>query len=156
LNLGKLVFHILYYQKDKDVVLQRIKELENWYESLSRASLDNIVNYYHEDAYFKDPFNEFYSREKIKGIFIDMFKRLESPNFKFIDSITNNSESFISWDFRFQIKGRSICIHGSTHLKWRDGKVFYHRDYWDVGEEVLLKLPLVKIIYGRFRKMLAH
>ena len=47
-------------------------------------------------------------------------------------------------------------IHGSTHLKYNvESKIIYHRDYWDVGEEILLKIPLIKIMYRYIQKKLA-
>ena len=35
-------------------------------------------------------------------------------------------------------------IHGVSHLRFDDeGKVTYHRDYRDTGEELYAKLPLI-------------
>lgn len=35
-------------------------------------------------------------------------------------------------------------IHGISHLRFDDdGKVNNHRDYWDTGEELYAKLPLI-------------
>lgn len=35
-------------------------------------------------------------------------------------------------------------IRGVSHLRFgEDGKVIYHRDYWDTGEELYAKLPLI-------------
>ena len=35
-------------------------------------------------------------------------------------------------------------IRGVSHLRFGDdGKVTYHRDYWDTGEELYGKLPLI-------------
>ena len=35
-------------------------------------------------------------------------------------------------------------IHGVSHLRFDDeGKVTHHRDYWDTGEELYAKLPLI-------------
>lgn len=136
--------------------MKDLDKLKYWYENLSPESLEQIDTFYTEQSFFKDPFNEFYSRDKIKGIFKDMFNKLESPSFVFIDLIDSNEASFITWDFKFLVKGKEFVIHGSTHLKWESGRIYYHRDYWDVGEEVLLKIPLLRRLYGSFRKKLAH
>jgi hypothetical protein len=35
-------------------------------------------------------------------------------------------------------------IRGATHLRFNDeGKVTWHRDYWDAAEELYAKLPLI-------------
>ena len=44
------------------------------------------------------------------------------------------------------MKGQSIerRIHGSSHLRFaHDGRVAYHRDYWDAAEELYETLPLL-------------
>ena len=36
------------------------------------------------------------------------------------------------------------CIRGATHLRFAaDGRVSFHRDYWDAAEELYEKLPLL-------------
>jgi hypothetical protein len=132
-----------------------LNKLIEWYEKLDRESLHCIDDLYDSQCFFKDPFNEIRGVEKIKKIFIHMFTNLENPHFIFLDIITNETSSFLTWDFIFFIKNKEYKIHGSTHLKWLNGKVIYHRDYWDVGEELLLKIPLIRSIYGYFAKKLA-
>jgi hypothetical protein len=36
------------------------------------------------------------------------------------------------------------CIRGASHVRFAsDGRVAYHRDYWDAAEELYEKLPVV-------------
>jgi len=47
-------------------------------------------------------------------------------------------------------------IRGVTHLKFgTDGKVNYHRDYWDAAEELYMKLPVIGRLMRGLRKILA-
>ncbi|MBC7538455.1 MAG: nuclear transport factor 2 family protein [Bacteriovorax sp.] len=133
-----------------------IKGLSDWYENLAEENLDKMDLFYAENFFFKDPFNEITGREKVKGIFKHMFETLDEPHFVFIDVIIQEKSAFVTWDFIFKIRGTHFKIHGSSHLKYNeDDKIIYHRDYWDVGEELLLKIPVVKSLYGLFRKKLA-
>lgn len=129
-----------------------INELKEWFENLTPQSLDNINHFYAEKAFFKDPFNELEGIDDIKHIFIHMFENTESSKFTFIDIIENTNSCFITWDYDLSLKGSQYRIHGSSHLKFEEGRIIYHRDYWDVGEELLLKVPIIKSIYGSFRK----
>ena len=84
-----------------------------------------------------------------------MFITFKNPHFAFIDTIENSEEIFLTWDFIFSYKEKLLKIHGSTHLKLNyEEKIVYHRDYWDVGEELLLKIPLIKSLYGFFQNKL--
>lgn len=136
--------------------MKNIKELFDWYETLTPASLKDIDNFYATQAFFKDPFNELIGIEGLTKIYQDMFEKLEKPHFKFIDRICDDDQIFLTWDFTFAIKGKEYLIHGSSHLKLNDKLlIIYHRDYWDVGEELLLKIPVIKNLYGPLRKKLS-
>ena len=136
--------------------MNNLKELMKWYETLREESLDTINLYYDNAVFFKDPFNEINGINHVKKIFKEMFLKLEDPRFVFLETIEQGKSAFLTWDFIFKIKGKQFSIHGSSHLKFNDeNKIIYHRDYWDVGEELFLKIPFVKSIYGVFRKKLA-
>ena len=136
--------------------MNRLTEFKEWFINLNESTLDNIVSYYDENVFFKDPFNEFNGREKLKKLFLHMSITFKTPHFAFIDTIENSEEIFLTWNFIFSYKEKLFKIHGSSHLKLNDEeKIVYHRDYWDVGEELLLKIPLIKNLYGIFQKKLA-
>ena len=136
--------------------MNRLTEFKEWFINLNESTLDDIVSYYDENIFFKDPFNEFNGREKLKKLFLHMFMTFKNSHFVFIDTIENSEEIFLTWDFIFSYKEKLFNIHGSSHLKLNDEeKIVYHRDYWDVGEEILLKMPLIKSLYGFFQNKLA-
>ena len=136
--------------------MKSLTEFKEWVLNLNESTLDEIISYYDENVFFKDPFNEFNGREKLKKLFIHMFFTLKNPHFVFIDTIENSEGIFLTWDFNFSYKEKIFKIHGSSHLKLNDiNKIVYHRDYWDVGEELLLKIPFIKIFYGFFHNKLA-
>jgi len=136
--------------------LNNLKELKKWYENLKEGSLDEMNFLYDENVFFKDPFNEIKGRDKLMKIFVHMFETLEKPQFVILDTIENSGSAFLTWDFFLRIKGREYKIHGSTHLKFnKKNRIVYHRDYFDVGEEILLNVPFIRLMYSYFRKKLA-
>ena len=136
--------------------MNSLTEFKEWVINLNESTLDDIVSYYDENVFFKDPFNEFNGREKLKKLFFHIFITFKNPHFVFIDTIENSEGIFLTWDFIFSYKEKLFEIHGSSHLKLNDEeKIVYHRDYWDVGEEILLKIPLIKSLYGFFQNKLA-
>ena len=44
--------------------MNRLTEIKEWFVNLNESTLDDIVSYYDENVFFKDPFNEFNGREK--------------------------------------------------------------------------------------------
>ena len=126
----------------------RIDALVHFYESLTADCVGDFNSYYAEDAYFKDPFNEVRRLEDIREIFARMFRQIADPRFIITERVGDGSGLVLVWDMSFRMrswKPRKLhVIHGVSHLRFRgDGKVTYHRDYWDTGEELYAKLPLI-------------
>ncbi len=132
--------------------------VRDFYETLSPASLARIGLVYASEAYFRDPFNEVRGLDRVQRIFAHMFETLDAPRFVIIDAFEQGDQAFLTWDFHFQRKGHSqpIKIHGSSHLRFdAEGRVAYHRDYWDAAEELWERVPLLggvlRWLKGRLR-----
>lgn len=125
-----------------------IDTLVQYFETLSPESVSTLHRHYTEDAYFRDPFNEVRGVGEISGIFNRMFENLIDPRFVVTNRIVQADQAMLEWDFHFRIRrfrpDRSWTIHGTSHVCLTpEGRVHYHRDYWDSGAELYAKLPVV-------------
>jgi steroid Delta-isomerase len=127
-----------------DVALADIK---HYFEHLSRDSLSSLERFYAPEVRFKDPFNEVQGTAEVRRIFTHMFDNLHEPRFVVHEVVAQGTQAFLVWDFLFRMKRLSTaeqCIRGSSHLRLDgDGRITWHRDYWDAAEELYEKLPLV-------------
>jgi steroid Delta-isomerase len=137
--------------------MNRTKKLERiaeFFDSFSQESVNQLKALYTPDAYFRDPFQEVRGVVELERIFGHMYVTLIEPGFKIIDTIEQGDEAFLTWDFTFRFKRFSPketrTIRGSSHLRFAaDGKVSYHRDYWDAADMYAM-LPVI----GRVMKIL--
>lgn len=119
-------------------------KLLDWYATLTPESLDRIGEYYCADASFRDPFNQVVGIDAIQTIFHHMFENTQSPRFVLDTPLCDGLAAFVTWQFHFGLRGKHLIIEGSSHLEFNDqGKVTFHRDYWDASEELYEKLPLI-------------
>lgn len=126
-----------------------------WYQTLSPASLARLSEFYTEDAWFKDPFQEFASREQLRRVYQHMFDTLEQPRFEVTGTVLEGDQAFLIWNMHFRSGGRALSLHGSTHLLFaEDGRVRRHRDYWDAAEELYEKLPVLGWLMRQLKKKL--
>lgn len=136
-----------------------LQKLVHFFETISRETCSDLSAVYAEDAYFKDPFNELYGLPAVTKVFQHMFEQVDDPTFKITSSVLQGDTAFICWDFLFRMKrfnSQQQCIRGATHFRFRpDGKVNFHRDYWDAAEELYEKLPLLGCLM-RFLKSQAR
>ena len=126
---------------------EALNNLVHYWQTLTPAAVASIAEFYTEDAYFRDPFNEVTGIESIKHIFADIFVRLDQPAFTIIETIEQDHGAMLIWDFDFRIKKlkpqQKRRIHGASHIRFAvDGRVHYHRDYWDAAGELYEQLPL--------------
>jgi ketosteroid isomerase-like protein len=130
------------------------------FDELSQADVPRMHEFYTEDASFRDPFNDVRGLPEIQRIFGAMYEHLLEPRFHIREWVADQNGAFMVWDMTFRMAKYKPdvvqTIHGGTHLKFAtDGRVAYHRDYWDTGEELYAKLPLIGPVVRYLRRKLA-
>jgi len=125
-----------------------LARLVDFFESIDIAAAARIDSLYTADAFFKDPFNEVRGPAEIQRIFEHMFVQVAEPRFIVTTAMQNGSEAFLAWDFHFRMRRFDThtvqLIRGATHVRFAtDGRVAWHRDYWDAAEELYEKLPVI-------------
>ena len=137
-----------------------LDELVHYFETLSEESVDRLGEYYAADAWFKDPFNEVRGVAAIARIFRHMFAQLDAPRFVINERIADGRSAMLAWEFSFRSRSPALRsaqrIRGVTHLRFdADGRVDYHRDYWDAAEELYFRLPLIGALLRGLQRRLA-
>ena len=126
---------------------EAVERVRGFFESISPAAVRRIDEIYAADAYFKDPFNEVRGIEPIRRIFSHMFEQVDAPRFVVREAVADGDSAFLTWDFLFRARrlgDAEQVIHGASHLRFdADGRVSYHRDYWDAAEELYEKIPVL-------------
>ncbi len=137
---------------------KRINALLRFWQMLTPESVAELGEHYAEDAFFKDPFHEVRGLGPIREIFTKMFRQVENPKFKVTETIGDENGLVLVWEMTFRM--RSVrphevqVIRGASHLRFEEsGKVNYHRDYWDTGEELYSKLPLIGGVARLLRRL---
>jgi steroid delta-isomerase len=137
-----------------------VDALVRFFETLSPATVARIADFYAEDARFKDPFNDVRGTAAIRRIFSHMFTQVSEPRFVVGERVVDAGATVLVWDLHFGVRVwgrvRAQVIHGVSHLKFAaDGKVTCHRDYWDTGEELYMKLPVLGLLMRALRRRMA-
>jgi hypothetical protein len=134
----------------------RLERIAAYFETLTRASLTQLPELYHVQAYFKDPFNEVRGVAAIEHIFLHMFSQVKNPRFKIISGVAQQQDAWLEWNFLFELNQQSWVVRGATKLVFdAQGKITIHRDFWDTGEELYSKLPLIGWLMRLLRKKLS-
>jgi steroid Delta-isomerase len=127
---------------------QSVQRVVDFFHTLQPSAVQGMGALYSDTAYFKDPFNEVRGLQAVQGIFNHMYVALDNPHFIVTERVVQGAQCFLVWDFKFRFKRFDTTtqqvVRGTSHLRFAaDGKICYHRDYWDAAEELYEKLPAV-------------
>lgn len=125
-----------------------VDQAVEFFETLSPQSVEQLATLYTADAYFKDPFNEVSGVAEIQRIFRHMYVALHEPHFVVTARVVEGDQCFLIWEFRFRFRRFNPTVEqvvrGASHLQLSpEGRIHFHRDYWDAAEELYEKLPLL-------------
>jgi len=134
----------------------RVQRVIVAFETLQSADVARLGDFYTPDARFKDPFNEVQGVPAIQRVFEHMFVALDSPRFVIREAVCEGDQCFLTWDFLFRmrrLRQDEQTVRGSTHLRFAaDGRIEWHRDYWDAAEELYEKLPVLGALMRWLRR----
>jgi hypothetical protein len=134
--------------------MMQLDALVDWYRTLTPASIPRLREIYHDQARFRDPFNDVRGHAAIAAIFHHMFAITEQPRFLIREIHREERTAWVSWIFEFRLYARALSIEGVTRLEFAaDGRVLDHRDYWD-ALDLFVEVPLLGRIARTLRNRL--
>lgn len=125
----------------------RIEKFHNLYKSLSLDSIPRIDSLYSPKMVFIDPVHRIEDRNLFKDYLINLLEPLNYCNFEIHSFINDGENSSAFWTMKFSHKSfynaKEIQVNGSSQLKWEGDQIIFHRDYFDLGQMLYEKIPLL-------------
>ena len=91
----KLPFNSIAFKE----AFENLKDIEN---------LDDVLSFYDEKCYFKDPFHNIQGKSLMRKLFVNMFQTVNNPRFTDLKMLSDGSIIVLSWTFVFERKGKNI------------------------------------------------
>lgn len=132
--------------------------LKRAYCSLATGNTAELAPLYSEDVYFEDPSHGIQGKAALIDRFQHLYSKVDSCNFKFHQTLDTGGEIFLAWTMilrqRGPKSGEVIRVEGASFLKVRDNRIYYHRDYFDLGAFVYENVPMLGSIIKRIKQRL--
>jgi steroid delta-isomerase len=123
---------------------EKLKQLCHFYEHMQPNDISRFSDFYADNACFKDPFHQVNTLTDIQTIFTHMFKVAPDSRFFMHQRFVQGNTAMVIWEMQMTVAKRALQIQGTTYFEFNDaGLVIVHRDYWDTGEELFAKLPII-------------
>lgn len=132
-------------------VVARFRELFN---TLDKGNLNRLSSVYAQGIRFKDPLGEANGLDELTRYFEGSYANVIACHFEFSREAVDEGIVALPWVMHLRHKringGEEIQVEGISHLQIADGKVSYHRDYFDAGQLLYENLP---VLGGIIRKI---
>jgi len=142
------------------VAAPRIENFLSFYNGLSSQNMQRLAEVYHPDVIFIDPVHEIHGRHSLNQYFEHAYARLKYSEFIGQDKMEQREQGFLSWKMRFAHpaigNGKLIEVAGCSVLRWQDGLIIYHRDYYDLDEMVYQHLPGLGWVTSKVKQRMAN
>lgn len=138
--------------------LERSKE---FFDRLSSSQMDLVEGFYDMDAVFQDPVHKIKGVPAIRAYYEGLYKNVEAIRFEYGKSIESGDTVSLTWKMYLKTEaiegGKEITVDGVSVITFggQEGKAVMHRDYFDMGEFVYERVPIVKSIVRYIKKRLA-
>lgn len=124
--------------------------LEKFIEVYQKLDTDNLAllkSIYASDIEFSDPLHEISGFTALEAYFSHLYSNLTHCRFNVEEVFFQDDNAALYWVMTFchpkLNKGRAIRVEGHSKLKGTNDKVFYHRDYLDVGAMLYEHIPFL-------------
>lgn len=134
-----------------------------FFQDLNKDTIHLVDAFYDEDVVFVDPMVRLNGRESLRVYYKNLYDQVQSVSWNFLAEIKDKNQTVLPWTMTLKAenlnKKHPIVVDGVSVLTFggKQGKVVYHRDYFDMGAFVYEGLPvlggMVRFVKG---KMAAH
>ena len=133
-----------------------IIRLMAFFEEMNVESVEGLDKIYQPDLHFQDPVHEIHGLSSLEKYFTHLNKNLASCQFDFKSVDSTGDHFYIQWIMTARLKRpkKTIVLNGISVIEVSGELVAKQRDYFDLGEMVYEKVPLLGgIIRGIKRKL---
>lgn len=118
-----------------------------FYQNIRTEQLSQLAAIYHQDTLLLDPVGQHHGLEALERYFSALLKNLRYCRFHITHQHHFDQSALLLWRMEYAHpalqKGAAQSLEGSSYLTFRDNLVIFQRDYYDLGEMLYEKVPLL-------------
>lgn len=105
-------------------------------------SIEALRPLYADDVVFRDPIQVVRGIDDFMAMNRRLLRRMKSLEWTVNAAKGDDEIVFLEWTMHGSMKlGPKMKVDGTTRARVRGGRVFDHRDYWDLGELMVSAVP---------------
>ncbi len=137
-----------------------IHTVARFYSELNKDNLNRLEEIYHSNVVFEDAAHRIESYHSLLTYFQNLYQNVDRCQFDIAEQYQSGNAGFLTWTMHLQhpnlAGGNQVNVKGISHLKFDEGKIIYHRDYFDLGEMLYENLPLLGSVIRMIKRRLGQ
>lgn len=129
------------------------------YGTFDENTWAKLASLYHQDAHFVDPVHDIRGHGAIEGYFKEMCESVQHCEFQLNAPVITEQKVVVSWQMIYRHKvlnsGNDIAVDGISTLTLSNGLIVEHRDYYDLGQMLYERIPVLGALIRMLRRRLA-
>lgn len=139
---------------------QNLEKSKIFFDKLDAAHLQLVDQFYDINVVFQDPVHSLKGSEAVKKYYEGLYKNVDSIRFEYGKGIEAGEVVSLPWKMYLKTpsinKGKEITVDGVSLITFNaEGKAISHRDYFDMGEFVYERVPVLKSVIHFIKGKLA-
>lgn len=132
-------------------------QIENFFQKANAETIATLVpQFYREDIQFRDPLVALQGREQLIDYYQNLFEGANDVQFSFGEHLREGDSHMLAWTMTASASrlndGKPFRVDGVSHIKYANGLVYYHRDYFDLSAMFYEKLPVIGGVIGWLKR----
>jgi len=116
------------------------------YKGLGKNNLNQLGLIYSDNVHFIDALHSLQGLARLSDYFAHLYGNIIFCEFTIEDVIEGQGQACVIWTMKYAHpkinNAKPISVNGTSHLKF-DSKIYYHRDFADMGQMLYEHLPLL-------------
>lgn len=137
-----------------------LQQSKDFFQKLSLENIDLVDQFYAADTVFQDPIHRVVGAKSVKEYYKALYSNVKSIRFEYGKGIESGSTVSLEWKMFLVTdaiaNGQEITVDGVSLIKFnKEGKAIEHRDYFDMGEFIYERVPVLGSIIRYIKKRMA-
>ena len=137
--------------------------LENskvFFDKLDVNHLNLVDQFYDQKVVFQDPIHKLNGATEVRKYYEGLYKNVDAIHFDYGKGVESENIVSLPWTMHLKTKainsGNEITVDGVSVITFSaEGKAISHRDYFDMGEFVYERVPLLRSVIGFIKKKMS-
>jgi hypothetical protein len=145
----------------KDAMSSPLSRSLEFFERLSKDRLELVDQFYDQKIFFQDPIHQIQGVQALRDYYARLYQNVEEIRFEYKRKIETQATVILEWQMFLKTpalnSGKTFSVDGSSLIEFSgpEGKAIFHRDYFDMGEFIYERVPVLKFIIQAIKKRIA-